>query len=68
MHLHVEPLKDLICFAFNNLPPCNLLDTVTEFSDSVAHTHDHLPWVAEYLVFGQPYGFSFGRSGFTGDL
>ena len=47
----VEPLddlKDLICFAFTNLSSCNLLDTVTEFSDSVVYTQ--LPLVAEYLV------------------
>ena len=44
----LDDLKDLICFAFNNLSSCNLLDMVTEFSDSVVYTQ--LPLVAEYLV------------------
>ena len=40
--------KDLVCFVFNNLSPCNLSAMVAEFSESVSQAH--LPWVAKYLV------------------
>ena len=40
--------KDLVCFVFNNLSPCNLSAMVAEFSESVSWAH--LPWVAKYLV------------------
>ena len=48
----VEPsddLKGLIYFAFNNLSPNSLLNTVAEISNVV--TVVHWPWVAEYMVY-----------------